>query len=342
MIRIITFNNPFKEIHSFYHTRKINQIDLRHKIFYHNELHNFSSSLVNESPLVSIILPTLNRYAYLFSLLNELEKQTYENFEVIIIDQSSPYRAEVFKDFNLKLKIIHQKERALWKARNLGIKESNGDFILMLDDDSSVEPNWIIEHLKCIDFFNVDISAGVSISLIGNPIPDHYKYHRWADQLDTGNVLIKRKIFRKCGLFDLQFEGMRMGDDEFGVRAYINGFKSISNPLAKREHLKVAQGGLREMGSWDGMRPVNWIAPRPIPSIIYHFRKYWGNYSAILFLVKNIPLSLSNYTNKGNRLGYGISLVQFIFFLPILVIQVLWSWAISSKKLAQGDQIKEY
>ena len=48
---------------------------------------------------------------------------------------------------------------------------------------------------------------------------------------------------------------MRMGDSEYGVRAYLNGFHIVNNPKAQRLHIKSAQGGLRFFGHWDGMRP---------------------------------------------------------------------------------------
>ena len=47
------------------------------------------------------------------------------------------------------------------------------------------------------------------------------------------NVLIKKVVFDKCGLFDRQFEKQRMGDGEFGTRIYLSGFKNISNPKVK-------------------------------------------------------------------------------------------------------------
>ena len=52
---------------------------------------------------------------------------------------------------------------------------------------------------------------------------------------------------------------MRMGDSEYGVRAYLNGFHIDNNPKALRLHIKSAQGGLRFFGHWDGMRPNNFF-----------------------------------------------------------------------------------
>lgn len=77
--------------------------------------------------------------------------------------------------------------------------------------------------------------------------------------------MVKRAVFKRTGLFDEQFNGMRMGDGEFGYRAYLHGFKSISNHKAPRVHLSK-EGGFAEMGSWDGFRPTKWFAPQTTPS----------------------------------------------------------------------------
>ena len=74
---------------------------------------------------------------------------------------------------------------------------SLGEYILLYDDDSIIEPNWIELHLKCIDYYNVEVSSGVSLATIGSKIPTSYSFYRWADQIDTGNVLIKKDVFRK-------------------------------------------------------------------------------------------------------------------------------------------------
>ena len=162
-----------------------------------------------------------------------------------------------------------------------------------------------------------------------------------ADQLDTGNVMIKKNVFKKCGLFDLQFEKMRMGDGEFGLRAYLFGCKIIQNPNAKRIHLKSKKGGLREMGSWDGMRPKNIFNLRPIPSILYFHRRYWGNSNTLYSLIQTLPYSLTPYFMKGRYIGYIISIFIFIVFYPIIIYKAYQSWKISEKMIERGPIIEK-
>ena len=339
ILRLVTFHNPFKEFNAFFKTRNVSQVNVFKEYVKYTECYSFKSKLLQQQPKISVIIPTLNRYKYLKDVLLDLEKQDYANFEVIVVDQSEPFQISFYDAFKLNLKVIHQKEKALWKARNTAIKTSTADYLLLFDDDSRVSVEWISNHLKCLDFFNAEISSGTSISVVGAKVPDSYAYFKMSDQLDTGNVLIKRTVFETIGLFDRQFEKQRMGDGEFGLRAYLAGYLNISNPTSERLHLKVQSGGLRQMGSWDGMRPTNWFSPRPIPSVVYLFRTYFGNKLTFFALLKTVPPSLIPYKYKNQPkmmlLGYMLSLI----LLPLVLFQVYKSWRLASVKLKEGALI---
>jgi len=133
-----------------------------------------------------------------------------------------------------------------------------------------------------------------------------------------------------------------MGDAEFGLRTYIAGFLSISNPDAKRSHLKINKGGLRQMGSWDALRPTKIIHPRPIPSVLYFSRRYFGIKATIKYLLINIPFSLTNYNKKGRPLNLLLSFCLFIIFFPLVMYQIIWSWKISGDMLRAGPKIPKF
>ena len=340
-IRLITFHNPFKELAAFFKGAKTRRTNLFRPFHKHEEYFSYDATLLRQKPTVSIILPTLNRYKYLKDALLDLGNQTIPPHEIIVIDQTDNPDKSFYDQFSeLPLKLIFQDQKGQWLARNRAIQQSTGDYILMFDDDSRVDPDWTAEHLKGLEYFNADISAGVSLSTVGAAIPENYSYFRWADQFDSGNALIKRNVFEKVGLFDRQYDGQRMGDGEFGLRAYLNGFLSISNPYGKRIHLKVPSGGLRQMGSWDGFRPKKLLAPRPIPSVLFLFRKYFGKKLAIYSLMHSVPPSIMPYKFKRNKLMMLLGAVVSVFIFPLVLFQVNKSWKLSSKMMFEGDKIE--
>lgn len=336
-LRLLSFHNPINELGGFIKSRKHKRITL--KPLEYLDYENFQSNLVNEGPLVSVIIPTLNRYDYLKDVLRDLEHQSYKNFEVIVCDQSEPVEKAFYENWNLNIQLIPQEEKALWLARNRSIQQSKGEYILLFDDDSRVEANWIESHLKCLDYFNVKISAGVTHTLVGGGIGKKDNYFHLSDVFDTGNAMVHRSVFHKVGLFDRQFEKQRMGDGEFGLRASLGGFLVVSNPFAKRIHLKVDTGGLRQMGSWDAFRPKNILSPRPVPSVLYLIRNYFGVEESFLFLLKNIPQSYIPYSKKGSKSAKILIYLYLPLWFPLALISVYRSCREANRKLKQGALI---
>ena len=142
-------------------TMSVKRIQLNQPTFKYNINSSSDYKNSNKNQLISIIIPTLNRYPQLDRVLINLENQEYKNFEVIIIDQSDNFDEIFYEKYNLNVKVLYQKEKAVWRARNKGVLKSKSNYLLFLDDDSIINPNWILEHLKYLHFFNADISAGV-------------------------------------------------------------------------------------------------------------------------------------------------------------------------------------
>lgn len=130
-----------------------------------------------------------------------------------------------------------------------------------------------------------------------------------------------------------------MGDGEFGLRCYLEGFKSVSNPFAYCLDVKAPVGGLRQMGSWDAFRTKKWFAPRPIPSVLYLFRKYYGRKRALLALLKTVPPSIVPYQFKRNKPLLLLGSLFSLLLLPLVLFQVWKSWSLASKKLKEGARI---
>lgn len=111
---------------------------------------------MNESPLVSIILPIYNVELYLAECLDSILEQSYRNFELITINDGSTDRSMdiVLKYqavFAEKLIIVEQKNKGLSAARNTGLDKVKGEFVYFLDSDDWILPDTLE---KCVRELN--------------------------------------------------------------------------------------------------------------------------------------------------------------------------------------------
>ena len=104
-------------------------------------------------PKISIIIPLYNANRYIAGTLQSVLKQTYSNFEVIIVDDGSTDRGvEICQAFNdPRIKIIRQANRGLPGARNTGIRHAQGDYIALLDSDDLWSPHKLDRHISHLE-----------------------------------------------------------------------------------------------------------------------------------------------------------------------------------------------
>lgn len=114
----------------------------------------------NTFPKVAVGVCTYNRSNDLKRLLNSLKKLNYPNFEIIVVDNNSNDDTEkVAKSFS-NVKYVKEEKQGIAYARNKLIKscEKDVEYLGMLDDDETVEPDWINKMLECM-FLNEKIVA---------------------------------------------------------------------------------------------------------------------------------------------------------------------------------------
>lgn len=101
---------------------------------------------------VSIIVPCYNQAQYLNESLQSVIEQTYINWECIIVNDGSPDNtkeiAEIWLEKDARFKYVYQENGGLSSARNFGISHASGEFILPLDADDKIAPNYVLLALK--------------------------------------------------------------------------------------------------------------------------------------------------------------------------------------------------
>ena len=119
---------------------------------------------------VSVIMPLYNVEDYILDCVKSIVSQTYENIELIIVDDGSKdesvHIAEKFLNISgINYKIITQKNKGLSSARNTGEKEANGDYICYIDADDTIAPRHIEQLVCCLRENNLDFAFSDFISV---------------------------------------------------------------------------------------------------------------------------------------------------------------------------------
>ena len=198
-------------------------------------------------PTVSVITATYNHAHVLARSIQSVLNQTYEDFELIIVDDGSTDDTEkIVKNLsNEKVKYIkHQKNQGAAVARNIGIRLAKGDYIAILDADDEWMPEILEKQMKV--YYTAPMEVGVvytrytKYDSLGNYIPPLKMAKKEGDLfkqlLDELHVqwqssLIKRECFNKVGLIS---ENMLYARDwEFFLRISQHyQFLYIDEPLA--------------------------------------------------------------------------------------------------------------
>ena len=112
-----------------------------------------------DDPLISVIVPCYNQGQYLDEAVESVLAQTYQNFEIIIINDGStePESIEILKNYHKpKSKVLHTSNQGVCRARNTAIESAQGKYILPLDADDKIAPTYLEKALKIIEN-NLDV-----------------------------------------------------------------------------------------------------------------------------------------------------------------------------------------
>lgn len=174
---------------------------------------------MNNEPKISVVIPTYNKSQYLKEAIESVLNQTYQNMEVIVVDDGSiDNTREAIKSFDdPRVIYFFQENKGPAIARNTGIKKTNGKYVAFLDSDDL----WLKEKLeKQVDFMEKNSEIGLlgtgcyevtdkgriigkKIFPIKNKIlqKDLIKYNPFIQS----SVMIKKEVFDKVGLYDEKF-----------------------------------------------------------------------------------------------------------------------------------------
>lgn len=196
--------------------------------------------LINSYTLVSVVIPTYGRADLLNRAIDSVLKQTYENIEIIVVNDnnlnSEHYEATMISlqkyETNPKVKVISDGSNVGGSlARNKGIELSQGEYISFLDDDDYFYENKIEKQIIDIRKENSDVSVcgmnheengAVSVRQDGNAIVGDIANFLLYGRVFTPMILVKKSVAEKIGKFT---DAPQFQDHIFMIKLIANDFK---------------------------------------------------------------------------------------------------------------------
>lgn len=262
---------------------------------------------------VSVIIPNFNGMAYLDGVLSGLECQTVRNFEVILVDNGSSDGSCAFVASSYPwVHMIELPENfGFCKAVNEGIKASRAPYVLLLNNDIEVTPDFIEEMLAAIRRHKKAFSCAARMIQFHDRdrLDDAGNYYcalGWAYARGKGKdihtcekeekifascagaAIYRRKIFEKIGSFDEEHFAY-LEDMDVGYRARINGYENWYAPKAMVYHVGSGTSGSR----------------------YNHFKTRYSSRNNVYLIYKNMPLLQIILNLPFLIVGFGTKLLFF-------------------------------
>ena len=196
-------------------------------------------------PKVSVIIPAYNAMTYLPQTVESVLKQTFTDFEIIIVNDGSSDEIEQWVDTitDNRVKLVSQKNQGTAAARNTGIADAKGEYIAFLDSDDLWEASNLEKQVHCLDknpdvglvyvwVKSIDAKGNYLGQIYGND-PEGYVWEKLLQEniIRSGSAaMVRRVCFEKSGVFD---QNIKLAEDwEMWIRIARNySFAVIKEPL---------------------------------------------------------------------------------------------------------------
>ena len=221
-----------------------------------------------KDPLVSIIIPVYNKLGYTFSCLNSLMENIKDiPYEVIIADDNSTDETKNIENYIKNIKIIRNKKNlGFLKNCNNASKFANGKYILLLNNDTNIQPDYLKYLLELIE-------SDEKIGIVGSKIiypngilqeaggiiwkdgssasygngdePEKYRYNyiKEVDYVSGCSIMIKKKLWDDIGGFDERFAPSYYEDSDLAFEARKHGYKVLYQPKSIIVHFENISHG---------------------------------------------------------------------------------------------------
>jgi glycosyltransferase involved in cell wall biosynthesis len=165
--------------------------------------------------LISVIIPTFNRFEFLLPAVDSVLSQTYRDYELIVIDDgSTDETGKGLKPYEKQLRYLYQENRGVSAARNRGLQAARGDWIAFLDSDDWWLPKKLENQVRFISEHPQAAVCQTDETWIrnGRRVNPQKKHQKFSGEIfapslirclvSPSAVIIKKVLFDEVGFFD--------------------------------------------------------------------------------------------------------------------------------------------
>lgn len=190
-------------------------------------------------PLISVIVPVYKVEKYLDRCVNSIRNQTYTNLEIILVDDGSPDKCgemcDAYAKEDHRIKVIHQANAGVSKARNSGIDKSTGEYIVFVDSDDSIDPIFCEVLLNKILETGVDVAGCGSYRVSREPLMKLKKNNFTIIKrpelmpyvLNDNFVAVWGRVYKRKAIGDVRFPEGRLFEDSSTAYKFAENCDSI-------------------------------------------------------------------------------------------------------------------
>lgn len=214
--------------------------------------------------MISVIVPIYRVESYLEQCIRSIQNQTYKELEIILVDDGSddgcPEICDRYGKMDSRIKVFHKKNGGLSDARNYGLKQAHGEFIIFVDSDDYIHPRLyeymmnILNHYSEVDmvmcpFQKVEEHEERAYERIsvnnGYRILEHREIMEEMFSEDYLNYTIScNKLYRKEMWEDMEFPVNRIHEDEFTSHELLYKAKKIGYLLQPSYYYRQRAGSI--------------------------------------------------------------------------------------------------
>ena len=232
---------------------------------------------VKEALLVSVIVPIYNVEKYLDECVKSLVVQTYTNIEIILIDDGSKDAsgniADNWAKEDKRIKVVHQNNKGLAAARNVGLDIASGEYVCMVDSDDYVAENYVKDFVALLEENQADIamcnlwSIGTVTSRLNSRMPSikmcmEPQYFLEKLYTYTGIYsMVTNKMYRSSVFENIRFDEDKINEDARIMLSLINQSNKVAytpEGLYKyRRRSTSIMNGSKKIDLWKN--EIDWI-----------------------------------------------------------------------------------